>query len=63
MFGSRSVDNVNRIVTDRAALSASVCVARNTGPIRVDGIARVVRPDRIVDTYWVLCVPSRIEPL
>ena len=51
------IDHVYWIVTILAPSITSVHIAIDTGSIRPNGIAGVVRPDRVVDAYRVVCMP------
>lgn len=63
LLGVRNIDSIYRIVTDGTALLSCIHITSNTGPIRKDRIARVVRPNRIADADWIFSVPGGIEPL
>lgn len=63
LLGSRGIDNVTRILAQRAPLGAGVGIASNTGTVRENGRAGVIGPKGVVDASRVFQVERRQLPL
>lgn len=53
MTGIRSIDYIDRVITNTAAFLLGMYISRDAGPIRINRIAAVVGPDRVIDADWV----------
>lgn len=57
------IHGIHGVISDGTSLLSRICITGNAGSVRKDRIARVVRPDGIVDADRVLSMPRGVEPL
>jgi hypothetical protein len=63
MLGCLGLNDIYRIVTNRAAILSGIDITGQAGTVGPNGVARVVGPDGIIDTHRVFGMPCGIEPL